>query len=340
MVQVQENQVDVPMQLQHERPVEVPVAFPADYTVQVPSHQVTPVEKQVPKIVPMANPVHQDVPHLVREERLIPVPQDVHIEAIKQVPVEQIRDVVKKVPHLEARGVEVVVNKAIELEHHKPVDDIRVKHHEIITQRPWKTKQKVIQTQEYYTNYITREEAVMGETQEVMGNYIEAERTGIEKIRPAAQREIIQEQQREVVTSSSGEVIYLNDTLHPGGATLIDGQFDRSLDTRQTGAVGRREVVAQRPAVYQTGYAQPVAYPGVMQYGAPVVTQEVGAYAAPVMQYGAPVMQYGAPASPVGAPVMQYSAPVGAAVAQAGFNAIDTNHDGVISRGEMNAALR
>merc|ERR1712232_213112 len=96
------------------------------------------------------------------------------------------------------------------------------------------------QTQEYYTNYITREEAVMGETQ----------------------------------------------------------------------------------AVYQTGYAQPVqrevvqqvAYPGVMQYGAPMVTQ------APVMQYGAPVMQYGAPVSPV---------------ATSGFNAIDTNHDGNISRQEF-----
>merc|ERR1712125_4196 len=163
------------------------------------------------------------------------------------------------------------------------------------------------QTQEYYTNYITREEAVMGETQEVMGNYIEAERTGIEKIRPAAQREIIQETQREVVTSSSGEVIYLNDTLHPGGATLIDGQFDRSLDTRQIAGAGygRREVVAQRPAVYQTGYAQPVQREVVQQVAYPGV-----------MQYGAPVMQYGAPVSPV---------------ATSGFNAIDTNHDGNIS---------
>merc|ERR1712232_842658 len=190
------------------------------------------------------------------------------------------------------------------------------------------------QTQEYYTNYITREEAVMGETQEVMGNYIEAERTGIEKIRPAAQREIIQETQREVVTQSSGEVIYLNDTLHPGGATLIDGVFDRTQDTR--GNIGSRREIVQ---------------PSVMQYGAPVATREIiqpAAYQTGVMQYGAPqpvgyqtgVMQYGAPAQ-VGAygsiQQVQYGAPV---VSQAGlFGAIDTNHDGSISRAEFARAM-
>jgi hypothetical protein len=63
MVHVQESQVDIFMQLQHERPVKIPVVYSADYTVQVPSHQAPRVEKQILRIVPMANLVHQEVPH-------------------------------------------------------------------------------------------------------------------------------------------------------------------------------------------------------------------------------------------------------------------------------------
>jgi len=89
----------------------------------------------------------------------------------------------------------------------------------------------------------------------------------------------------------------------------------------------------QAPPVYVE--AAPVTYAApatTVQYAAPASVS----YAAPVTTYAAPAaVTYAAPQATVASSV-QYGAPV---VAGNAFDMIDANHDGVISRGEMQAAL-
>merc|ERR1711957_141513 len=73
-----------------------------------------------------------------------------------------------------------------------------------------------------------------------------------------------------------------------------------------------------------------------MAFAAPQMT-----YAAPQMAVAAPQMTYAAPQMAVAAPQMTYAAPqtTYGAPAMSGFDAMDRNHDGMITQAEFNAAM-
>jgi len=95
------------------------------------------------------------------------------------------------------------------------------------------------------------------------------------------------------------------------------------------GAFGPRMAAGSAGVTYGAPPAPAPVMAPQMAFAAPQMT-----YAAPQMAVAAPQMTYAAPQTTYAAPQMTYGAP-----AMSGFDAMDRNHDGMITQAEFNAAM-
>jgi len=210
ILQAQEVVSEVPLVLNHERPVEVPVTQVAEVVVQVAKVEVEPIEKHVPVYRTEAREQIVEVPQVFYEERLAEVPQLQIAEVIKQVPLTQIQEVAKHVPKIvETKVVQKVVQVPSTLVVETPVEVPKVMTQEVVTQKAsGSAQQRIVQTGYTYQRHISREEAVTSCKEAVTGGVHEASVIGVREY-PMQPGEVERMERRvtEQVTSAEAPVL-------------------------------------------------------------------------------------------------------------------------------------
>jgi hypothetical protein len=298
----------------------------------------------------------------VQEElKLAPVSQEVYVK--KQRPDVRVKEFYKPVPKVEVQGVVKSRPKVVEIEEEVAVEVPQVRAVEIYQQKPKKMKQRLIQAANYHKEYISREEAVLETVRDVrVGDIYEAPITGAHRTRDIVDAsdivttQIVSEEVQQLQLRTEKHADFLK-PVHPWMADqgeIVDIEFYTEQYLRQLAPERLQQIAmvlytkfgteiagqvpeqvgamiqwiltvqAKTHGGHTVGTATRELQPSVMTYGAPVTT---------ISQPAPTMMTYGAPISTISGGPVAY-APTTLTGANL-FNALDTNHDGVITRAEF-----